>query len=910
MQKILRKRVWRDLRANAFRYLALGMLIALGMYIIVSLIGAAETLMQGLDAQAQEHKLEDGQFSVFVPLKKEETDKLKKLGITLEKQFYLDFQMKDDSVVRVFQTRKKMNLLALDYGRKAKKENEIVLENRYCEEHKIEVGDFIKLAGQSYQVTGRGSTPDYDAPLKNFSDASVDSKMFGTAFVSEAGYRRLKETHKSMRTEEYVYSYRLQNGVSSQKVKDTVRKFTFDAEQVKDSYFQDYWEETGGKKEEITDGIEKLLDGSDQMKNALEKLSGKKELLNQATQMIFETYLNQANDALKEYGCNTLTEDNFEKELNKVKAQSESSVVRLSIGSAIDQLKELKAYRDGVKQYTEGVEKVSGGSKKLYDGMKDLKEGSDELIDTYFTKDASNMTSFVKAKENVRIRAAANDQVINKQAGIAFGVVLIILFTYVISVFVVHGIEKESTVIGALYAMGAGRKDLIIHYLTLPVVVTFVGGVIGLLTGISPIGISTQMQDTYHYFSVPGVSVIVPVYLILYGAVMPPVIALLVNYLVIRRKLSKTALSLMRNETKQPHGSNVNLGKLSFVHKFQIRQMLRETRTGLTVILGMFISLICMMLALDCYVLCVHLNEDSTKDTKYKYMYSYKYPEKKVKSGGEEAYAYSFKKEIFGYNLDVTLLGVNKDNPYFDLSDMKKGQSNVVISSAMAQKYLLHEGDKLIVTDEEEEKDYAFTVMGITEYAPSFYMFMDIDSMRELFGQSDDYFNVVFSDKALDLQKGRLYSTTTKAEIEKSSAVFTQMMMGMVVMITIVSTLIFCVVMYLMVKVMIDRSAFSISLIKVFGFRISEIRRLYLNGNFLTIAVGALICIPASKAVMDAMYPSLLVSNVACGINLSFSWQMYVVLYVGIILFYLLVNRLLVRRLQKTPLTEVLKNRE
>ena len=116
--------------------------------------------------------------------------------------------------------------------------------------------------------------------------------------------------------------------------------------------------------------------------------------------------------------------------------------------------------------------------------------------------------------------------------------------------------------------------------------------------------------------------------------------------------------------------------------------------------------------------------------------------------------------------------------------------------------------------------------------------------------------------------------------------------------------------MYLMVKVMIDRSAFSISLIKVFGFRISEIRRLYLNGNFLTIAVGALICIPASKAVMDAMYPSLLVSNVACGINLSFSWQMYVVLYVGIILFYLLVNRLLVRRLQKTPLTEVLKNRE
>lgn len=53
-----------------------------------------------------------------------------------------------------------------------------------------------------------------------------------------------------------------------------------------------------------------------------------------------------------------------------------------------------------------------------------------------------------------------------------------------------------------------------------------------------------------------------------------------------------------------------------------------------------------------------------------------------------------------------------------------------------------------------------------------------------------------------------------------------------VAMIVIISTLIFAVVMYLMMKVMIDRSAFSISLIKVFGFRTKEIRKLYLDGNF------------------------------------------------------------------------------
>ena len=35
MQKILRKRIFRDLRENGFRYLALGFLIIMGMYIVI-----------------------------------------------------------------------------------------------------------------------------------------------------------------------------------------------------------------------------------------------------------------------------------------------------------------------------------------------------------------------------------------------------------------------------------------------------------------------------------------------------------------------------------------------------------------------------------------------------------------------------------------------------------------------------------------------------------------------------------------------------------------------------------------------------------------------------------------------------------------------------------------------------------
>lgn len=47
MQKILRKRILRDLRENLFRYLALGFLVILGMYMVISLVGAAETIITG-----------------------------------------------------------------------------------------------------------------------------------------------------------------------------------------------------------------------------------------------------------------------------------------------------------------------------------------------------------------------------------------------------------------------------------------------------------------------------------------------------------------------------------------------------------------------------------------------------------------------------------------------------------------------------------------------------------------------------------------------------------------------------------------------------------------------------------------------------------------------------------------------
>lgn len=202
------------MKENFFRYLALGLLIILCMYMIGSLVGAGETIVQGVDEQAEKNHMEDGQFTCFVPLSKDNKKVLAEHDVELEKMFYLDFAQaeRDDSCI---QNPSKNNLVALREGRLAEKENEIVLERRYAEEHQYTVGSQITLGKIKLRVTGIATTPDYDAPLRKMSDTIVDSKNFGTAFVGKRAYIKLKQSHLAAQSEEYLYAYRLKGTTTS-----------------------------------------------------------------------------------------------------------------------------------------------------------------------------------------------------------------------------------------------------------------------------------------------------------------------------------------------------------------------------------------------------------------------------------------------------------------------------------------------------------------------------------------------------------------------------------------------------------------------------------------------------------------------------------------------------------------------
>lgn len=289
-------------------------------------------------------------------------------------------------------------------------------------------------------------------------------------------------------------------------------------------------------------------------------------------------------------------------------------------------------------------------------------------------------------------------------------------------------------------------------------------------------------------------------------------------------------------------------------------------------------------------------------------MYTLKYPEKEVPEGGEACFVKTLSKEQYGFNLDVTIMGIDNDNKYFDV-ETHKGKSFITVGKSVTERYGVKTCDKFILSDSANSMDYAFTAAGECDERAGLMVFMDIDSMRELFGEDDDYYNCVLSDNALEIDDGRLYSVTTRADIERSSAVFTELMMSMIVMLISVAVIIFFAVMYLMLNVMIERASFGISLVKVFGFKTKDVKKLYLNGNAILVAVGALVEIPLAKVIIDKIFP-LFIPNVTSGINLSFPLYIYALIFAGVMLVYFVITTILVRKLGKITPAEVLKNRE
>lgn len=258
----------------------------------------------------------------------------------------------------------------------------------------------------------------------------------------------------------------------------------------------------------------------------------------------------------------------------------------------------------------------------------------------------------------------------------------------------------------------------------------------------------------------------------------------------------------------------------------------------------------------------------------------------------------------------ISVYGISPDSRYW--KDLNVGDGRVVFGSGLLDKFGWSEGQKATLIDKYEGEHYSLEYAGkdcAWGSKSDMNIYMSIDDFNELFGNDAAYFNGYVSDEKLDLDARYFAGDTTPDDMRAVGDQFIGMMSKMIGMMVGLAVFIFLLFMYLLTKAVIDHSARSISYMKVFGYRDSEISHLYIRSITLCVAASLVLSLPVIIGSLTAIFRSMLLAyngNIEIYVP---AWSMAACAGIGFAT-YLVVALLHTRSIKRVSLAEALKVQE
>ena len=490
---------------------------------------------------------------------------------------------------------------------------------------------------------------------------------------------------------------------------------------------------------------------------------------------------------------------------------------------------------------------------------------------------------------------------------------IIVIMAFVFVVLTSGTIEEESAIIGTLLASGYRRRELVTHYLALPAAVGIAAAVVGNVAGYTLM--SKPMRNLYYgSYSLPPYYATWSWGVFAQTTVLPVATLVGITLLGLLRKMGHTPLEFLRHETSK---GGVKRGfalpeRLSFTSRFRMRVFLRNLGNFATLFVGIGFASMLLLFSLAILPTMTHYAENLHNNVVAEHMYTLKAPLEVDNAQAEKYAVYSLeydRGEGSGTET-ITVYGVPEDSRYWD--DLAVGDGHVVFGNGLIDKFRFADGQTVNLYDkyEDETREVTYEGDGCTWGTKSdMAVYMSLDDFNRFFGNDAGYFNGYASDQALDLDARYLTSDLTPESMDAIGEQFVGMMDDMIGMLVGLSVFIFLVFMYLLTKSVIDRSARAISYMKVFGYRDSEISRLYVRSITLTVAVSLVVCQPLIIGGLTLLFRAMLL---AYNGNIEIYVPMAAIAKVIAIGFatYLAVALLHIRRIKRVPLALALKVQE
>ena len=567
------------------------------------------------------------------------------------------------------------------------------------------------------------------------------------------------------------------------------------------------------------------------------------------------------------------------------------------------------------------------------------------------------LEAFVPRYLNQAITFTGDDMGGDKAMMIMLLYIIMVIMAFVFGITISNTIRKEAGVIGTLRASGYTRQELILHYMTLPVLVTFVGALIGNILGYTVL--KDVCADMYYG------SYSLPTYVTVWNGeafglttLVPVVIMLVVNYGVLRHKLKLSPLKFLRRDLsgrKQKRAIYLS-PKMKIFSRFRLRVIFQNMSNYMVLFIGILFANLLLMFGLLLPSALSHYQVEIQNNMLAKYQYMLQVPVSAVSGNifdglisllefymdsrtdnedAEEFSAYSLNTLPGKYKSEEVLLyGIEPDSRYVTIdfnntkdkkdeagnkekadnkntANAEKESAAVYISSAYADKSLLHVGDTITLKEKYEKEKYSIKIAGVYDYTAALCVFMPRSELNDIFDLGEDYYSGYFSDTELtDIKSQYIGSVVDLDALTKISRQLDVSMGSMMGMVNGFAIMIYMVLIYLLSKIIIEKNAQSISMVKILGYTNGEISKLYIMSTSLVVVFCLLLSLPLETVIMKVLFREMMLSSISGWITLWIDPMIYVQMFAAGIITYGIVALLEFRRVKKVPMDEALKNVE
>lgn len=476
----------------------------------------------------------------------------------------------------------------------------------------------------------------------------------------------------------------------------------------------------------------------------------------------------------------------------------------------------------------------------------------------------AQVTDLLDADSNQGITYAANDMEGDSAMWETLLYIIVVIMAFIFVVLTSGTIEEESAVIGTMLASGYRRRELVTHYLALPVVIGLVAAVAGGVLGVT---VFTEPMRSLYYnsYSLPPFHVSWDWSVFVKTTVVPVAVLFVVTFLGLLRKMGKTPLQFLRHEASGKKGTRRGVKlpeRLGFVARFRLRVFLRNLGNFATLFMG--IGFASMLLLFGLCVLPTMQNYASglKESLPAEHLYTLKAPLELADAKGAEKFAaYSLQLDRGEGNGEetVTFYGVSPDSAYWD--DLDVSGDGAVFGAGLVDKFGFGAGQEVSFYDKYNDKTYRVTYEGEGHTwgsATTMNVYLSLAAFNDLFGKDADYFNGYASNNALDIDPAYLASEVTPDDMQAMGDQFINIMGSMTGLMVGLSVFIYLIFMYLLTKAVIDRSSRSISYMKVFGYRDGEISQLYIRSMTICVAVSLVASLPVVMLILSVVFRSML----------------------------------------------------